>query len=30
MLPMALIALIGFHMYLVIRLGISHVPKSDE
>jgi quinol-cytochrome oxidoreductase complex cytochrome b subunit len=30
MLPMALIALIGFHIYLVIRLGISHVPKSDE
>ena len=30
MLPLALFALIGFHVYLVIRLGISHVPKSDE
>ncbi len=30
MLPMALVALIGFHIYLVIRLGISHVPKNDE
>ena len=30
MLPLALFGLIGFHVYLVIRLGISHVPKSDE
>jgi quinol-cytochrome oxidoreductase complex cytochrome b subunit len=30
MLPLALVSLIGFHIYLVIRLGISHVPKSDE
>jgi quinol-cytochrome oxidoreductase complex cytochrome b subunit len=30
MLPAALAALIGVHMYLIIRLGISHVPKEDE
>lgn len=30
MLPAAIAALIGFHLYLVIRLGISHVPKADE
>jgi menaquinol-cytochrome c reductase cytochrome b subunit len=29
-LPAALIALIGFHLYLVIRLGISAVPRRDE
>jgi quinol-cytochrome oxidoreductase complex cytochrome b subunit len=30
MLPAALAGLIGIHMYLIIRLGISHVPKEDE
>jgi quinol-cytochrome oxidoreductase complex cytochrome b subunit len=30
MLPAALAGLIGTHMYLIIRLGISHVPKEDE
>lgn len=30
MLPAALFALIGIHLYLVIRLGISHVPSKDE
>ena len=30
MLPAAMAALIGFHLYLVVRLGISHVPKQDE
>jgi quinol-cytochrome oxidoreductase complex cytochrome b subunit len=30
MLPAALAGLIGVHMYLIIRLGISHVPKEDE
>ena len=29
-LPAALAGLIGVHMYLIIRLGISHVPKEDE
>jgi quinol-cytochrome oxidoreductase complex cytochrome b subunit len=29
-LPAIIIALIGVHMYLVIRLGISSVPKDDE
>ena len=28
--PGALAALIGVHMYLIIRLGISNVPKEDE
>ncbi len=30
MLPAALAGLIGTHMYLIIRLGISHIPKEDE
>lgn len=30
MLPAALAGLISVHMYLIIRLGISHVPKEDE
>jgi quinol-cytochrome oxidoreductase complex cytochrome b subunit len=30
MLPAALFGLIGVHLYLVIRLGISHVPSKDE
>jgi quinol-cytochrome oxidoreductase complex cytochrome b subunit len=30
MLPAGLVALIGVHLYLVIRLGISHVPKDGE
>ena len=30
MLPAALLGLIGVHVYLVIRLGISHVPAADE
>lgn len=30
MLPAALFGLIGVHIYLVVRLGISHVPDEDE
>ena len=30
MLPAALLGLVGVHVYLVIRLGISHVPAADE
>lgn len=30
MLPAALAALIGIHIYLVIRLGISHVPTEED
>ena len=29
-LPTILLLMLGFHMYLVIRLGISAVPKRDE
>ncbi|HIE57090.1 MAG TPA: cytochrome b6 [Anaerolineales bacterium] len=29
-LPAALVALVSVHMYLIIRLGISHVPGKDE
>jgi menaquinol-cytochrome c reductase cytochrome b subunit len=29
-LPAALLALVGAHMYLVIKLGISAPPKRDE
>jgi quinol-cytochrome oxidoreductase complex cytochrome b subunit len=29
-LPAVIIALIGVHMYLIIRLGISSVPKGDK
>lgn len=28
--PAALIAVIGIHIYLVIRLGISSIPKEDD
>ena len=30
MLPAALLGVVGVHLYLVIRLGISHVPAADE
>jgi quinol-cytochrome oxidoreductase complex cytochrome b subunit len=30
MLPAALAALIGIHLYLVIRLGISHIPTEED
>jgi len=30
MLPAALIGILGIHLYLVVRLGISHVPDKDE
>ena len=30
MLPAGLVALIGVHVYLVIRLGISHIPRDGE
>jgi len=29
-LPAALVGLIGIHLYLVVRLGISHIPEKDE
>jgi quinol-cytochrome oxidoreductase complex cytochrome b subunit len=29
-LPAILIGLLGIHLYLVIRLGISHIPARDE
>ena len=29
-LPAIIIAMIGVHMYLVVRLGISSIPKEDE
>ncbi len=29
-LPAALAGLIGIHLYLVVRLGISHIPEKDE
>ena len=29
-LPAIIIAMIGVHMYLVVRLGISSIPKDDE
>ena len=29
-LPAALAALIGIHLYLVIRLGISHIPTEED
>jgi quinol-cytochrome oxidoreductase complex cytochrome b subunit len=29
-LPAALILLLGFHMYLVIKIGISAVPKREK
>lgn len=30
MLPATLVGLLGVHLYLVIRLGISHIPAKDE
>ncbi len=30
MLPAALATLIGIHLYLVIRLGISHIPTEED
>jgi quinol-cytochrome oxidoreductase complex cytochrome b subunit len=30
MLPAALLLLVSFHMYLVIRIGISEMPKREE
>jgi quinol-cytochrome oxidoreductase complex cytochrome b subunit len=29
-LPAALLLLVGIHMYLVIKIGISAVPKREE
>jgi quinol-cytochrome oxidoreductase complex cytochrome b subunit len=29
-LPAILVAVIGVHLYLIIRLGISHIPDKDE
>jgi quinol-cytochrome oxidoreductase complex cytochrome b subunit len=29
-LPALIVALVGTHLYLVIRIGISHVPSKDE
>jgi len=29
-LPAGVLALIGVHMYLIIKLGISNIPKKDE
>jgi len=29
-LPALIVALVGIHLYLVIRIGISHVPSKDE
>ena len=29
-LPASLMALVGFHLYLVIKIGISAVPKREE
>jgi quinol-cytochrome oxidoreductase complex cytochrome b subunit len=29
-LPASLAGLIGIHLYLVVRLGISHIPEKDE
>ena len=30
MLPAALLGTLGIHLYLVVRLGISHIPSEDE
>ena len=30
MLPAALLSLLGVHLYLVVKLGISHIPSQDE
>jgi quinol-cytochrome oxidoreductase complex cytochrome b subunit len=29
-LPAAAVAIVGIHLYLVIRLGISHIPSEEE
>jgi quinol-cytochrome oxidoreductase complex cytochrome b subunit len=29
-LPAVILALIGVHLYMVIRLGISGIPKKDD
>jgi quinol-cytochrome oxidoreductase complex cytochrome b subunit len=29
-LPALIVALVGIHLYLVVRIGISHVPTKDE
>ena len=29
-LPAALLSLLGIHLYLVVKLGISHIPQEDE
>jgi quinol-cytochrome oxidoreductase complex cytochrome b subunit len=29
-LPAALLSLLGVHLYLVVKLGISHIPQEDE
>jgi quinol-cytochrome oxidoreductase complex cytochrome b subunit len=29
-LPAALLSILGVHMYLVVKLGISHIPQKDE
>jgi quinol-cytochrome oxidoreductase complex cytochrome b subunit len=28
--PLVIMAMIGAHMYMVIRIGISHIPSKDE
>jgi ubiquinol-cytochrome c reductase cytochrome b subunit len=30
MLPVALLALVGLHLYLVVRIGISAAPRRQE
>jgi quinol-cytochrome oxidoreductase complex cytochrome b subunit len=30
MLPAALLVLVGLHLYLVVRIGISAVPRRQE
>jgi len=29
-LPVIITAMIGIHLYMVIRLGISSIPKADD
>jgi len=29
-LPAALLSILGVHLYLVVKLGISHIPEKDE
>ena len=28
--PLLIVALVGTHMYLIVRIGISHIPSKDE